>query len=171
MFGRLMAWRRGRVRRGSANLRHDGVAIGVAVTIEQLLMYAERRYPSTDFFAKLIVTNQRWADDRDGLDRWFRLAGFIQRNWINPAFSVRRLSGDGLNKCHGLRDQKVALLFPLHCAPQPARISAKTRRPIKRRILWILGRAIEGWRSGPADGKIRVGAQAAPCYSGCARFN
>ena len=115
-------------------------------------MGAERGHPSADFFAKVTVTNRKRAGDLHGLDGAgldrLDLDGLVstggllprsQRNWFNPAFRTRRgrpryLPGDGLNECHGLRDQKVALFFPLHCAPQPAGISAKSPRSIKLRL-------------------------------------
>ncbi|HZE51832.1 MAG TPA: hypothetical protein VE111_00950 [Bradyrhizobium sp.] len=79
-----------------------------------MLVGAERSDSAPDFFAKLTVTNRRRTRGRDELDRSFCLGGFIQRNGLKAAFGFRRLPGDGLNKRHSLRDQKIAFSLPLH---------------------------------------------------------
>jgi hypothetical protein len=149
MFDRLIAGCRGGAVRSSANLRQDRVAIFIAVAIEELLMGAERSHSAPDFLAKLAVPNRGRAGSRCGFDRSSYLVGFRQRNRFNPAVSLPafdfRLSGDGLNKRHGLRDQKVALDLPLHFAPQPAGISAKSRPSIKPRF--CLNSTLQGDRN------------------------
>jgi hypothetical protein len=144
MFGWLIAGCRGWVVRSRAKLRQDRVAIFIAVTIEELLMGAERSHSASDFLAKLAVPNQGRAGNRCGLDGSFYLVGFSQRNRFNPAFDFR-LSGDGLNKRHSLRDQKVALYLPPHFAPRPAGISAKSRQSIKPRL--CLNSTLQGDRN------------------------
>ena len=67
-------------------------------------MGAERSHPSSDFLAKFTMTNRGRASDRRGPDRSLYLGGLIQLIRFSPAFSFRRLSGDGLSKRHGLCD-------------------------------------------------------------------
>src|ERR1700732_1552696 len=131
-LGRLVVRRPGQVFRGCANLCQHRVVICIAVTIEELLVSAERSDPALDFFATLTVATRRRTRGRDELDGSFYLGGFIQRNGLKAAFGFRRLPGDGLNKRHGLRDQKIAFSLPLHLHTSAAIISAKRRRPIKR---------------------------------------
>jgi hypothetical protein len=120
--------------RGRANLCQHRVVICIAVTIEELLVGAERSDPALDFFAKLTATNRRWARSHDKLDRPFYLGGFIQRNGLKAAFGFRRLPGDGLNKRHGLRDQKIAFSLPFHRIPQPPSSQQKAGESIKPRF-------------------------------------
>jgi hypothetical protein len=117
-LGRLIVGRPGQVFRGGANFCQYRVVICIAVTIEELLVGAERSDPAPDFFAKLTVTTQRWSRGHDTLDRPLYPGGFIQRNGFKATFGFR-LPGDGLNKRHGLRDQKIAFSLPLHRSPQP----------------------------------------------------
>jgi hypothetical protein len=107
----------------------------MSVTIEELLVGAERSDPALDFFAKLTVTNRRWTHGRNELDGSLYLGGFIQWNGLKAAFGFRRFPGDGLNERHGLRDQKIAFSLPLHRIPQPPSSQQKGRRSIKPRFL------------------------------------
>jgi hypothetical protein len=104
---------------GRANFCQHRIAICIAVTIEELLVGSERSDPAPDFFAKLTVMNRRWSRRHRTLDRPLYPGGFVQRNGLKAAFGFRRLPGDGLNKRHGLRDQKIAFSLPLHRIPQP----------------------------------------------------
>src|SRR5579863_7405930 len=125
-------------------------------------MGTERGYSPADFLAKFTVTRRRDADGRDGLDGPHHFSGLIRRARFIPTLQIRRqgirrLSRHGLHKCHGLRDQEVALLFPAHCAPQPAPISAKSRRSIKQAVALCPHQETSktGWSSGAIGSRFR----------------
>jgi len=119
-LGRLVIRRSGWALRCSANPRQHRLVIFVAVAAEELLMGAERRDPSPDFFAHVVGTSRRGrANNRDGLRGPRKLYRLVQRNKFRSIFSVRPLGRDGLHKRHGLRDQKIAFHFPFHHAPWP----------------------------------------------------
>jgi hypothetical protein len=136
---RLIGGSSGRASGRRASLRQDRLEVFVAVAIEEFLVGTERRDASADFFAEVGArrggrTGRRGRTGRPSsvVSRRLRIGRFVGGDWLKAGywlkltFALRRLCGDGLHKCQGLRDQKVAVLFPFHGVPQPACHFSKT---------------------------------------------
>ena len=139
------AWRLGLTFDGSTSFGQNRFEIFVALAVKEPLVGLERRHPALNFFAhpasgrrRRVRRRNNLVDDLiDDFDGPLDSIDFVERSELNPgfrpSFRPRLFPGDRLNKRHGLRDQKVALLGPTHCTPRPAPSSAKSRRSIKPR--------------------------------------
>jgi hypothetical protein len=102
------------------------LVIFVAVATDQLLMGAKCCHPSPDLFAQAGVTHGRKGDG-EGFDTRRGLGGRTHRRRFKPGIlnsgifkpgaRLRRPRIDGSRKRHGLRDQKIVLLLPIHGEP------------------------------------------------------
>jgi hypothetical protein len=113
------------------NPRQNRLVILVAVATDQFLMGAKCRHPSPDFFAQAGVTHGRKGDG-ERFDTGRGLGGRIDRRRFEPGIfncgifncgifkpgaCLRRPRIDGSRERHGLRDQKIVLLLPIHGEP------------------------------------------------------
>jgi hypothetical protein len=111
---------------GVPNPCQNRLVIFVAVATDQFLMGAKCCHPSPDFFAQAGVTHGR-KRDREGFDTRRGLGGRIDRRRFKPGIFSSGIFRPGVclrcpridrsGKRHGLRDQKIVLLLPIHGEP------------------------------------------------------
>ena len=110
----------------SAHPCQNRLVIFVAVATDQFLVSPKCCHPSADFFAQTGITRGRKGDG-EGFDtrrgrgrcihcRHFK-PGIFNSGIFRPGACLRRPRIDGSRKRHGLRDQKIVLLLPVHGEP------------------------------------------------------
>ena len=121
-----------------ASPRQRRIAIFIAIARKELLADAERRYPALNFFAHITVPGRREAGWHEHFAGGNDIRGPVRRGRPGRDIRIPRVSRDRLYKRHGLRDQKVALLLPLHATPQHWWSDSSIRIPSQQALLRML---------------------------------